>query len=1025
MAEFIQKPYEKRFFLALLIVAILAYLFWTGSRYPALNEKAMMSGAIQLEDVLSFEARFPITPEMSVFERVFWSTLNWINTNKKGMTFGILFAAAFLTAVSYLRTKSFRGGLANSFLGMAIGTPLGVCVNCAAPIARGMYSSGLRAETTLSAMIASPTLNVVVLTMLFSLMPFYMAVTKVAFSLVIILALVPVICRFLPQKQLPLEQQISAPTPWSAAELGSETVETLTKALIGVIVTYAKNLWYIIVKTVPLMLLAGFLGTVVAVALPGEMIMDLPFSLSVLIILVLIGVFLPVPIGFDVVMAGALLASGLEHGYVMALLFTLGTFSVYSFMIVVQALGARAGWMLAASVALCGAVTGFGVHQYHQWQSDNALRMLQGSVSVPWMAAQAATAEADPMPQVVSLDADRVTIQAIPFNAPSKPDSLPFTRVEARSHGIDKPLEFSFRDMWPPFWEGRSLAAADFDRDGDLDVAIASTEHTLYLYENDGAGQFTRLSPDLGTLAGLELFNAVFADIDNDGWPDLFLTSYGQGNYLWRNVEGQFGLQPAQRVANNPDTPLTLALSIADPDRDGDLDVALGNWAAGWYRRIPGEESRNRIVWNQAGNLTGEYFTTLPGIPGETLTMVFSDINRDGAADLVVGNDFAVPDYFYHGDGQGGFRQITKADGLVPHTTTTTMAIAVGDLTNDGSQEIYMAQIAGRSSGVSEKLKMQPLEYYCDTIQDQQDRALCQKNMRIKAWYRSGNNFDPTYAKNCQELTGRYRAECKAMLVKDLAIQRRDSSICELIPATQSVPRAYCDIHFKAPRPVNEREADQAIEQVLRSNVLLAWDGARYLDRAGDLGLEIGGWSWDTKLGDYDNDGDLDVYVVNGTWVPNEVSPSNLFFENDGSGHFIEASGPFGLEDYLMTAAALQFDMDNDGDLDVLTHTVNGPIVLFRNNSQAQALVVSVDDKSGNRDGIGAQITLTLDDGRKAMRELQLGGGFMSFDAPIAHFGLGQKGQAKTLTVRWPDGTKTSIRGPIRAGAHYKITRGK
>ncbi|MBA84226.1 FG-GAP-like repeat-containing protein [Thalassobius sp. S69A] len=1025
MVEFIRKPYEKRFFLALLIVAILAYLFWTGSRYPALNEKAMMSGAIQLEDVLSFEARFPITPEMGIFERIFWSTLNWINTNKKGMTFGVLFAAAFLTAVSYLRIKSFRGGLANSFLGLAIGTPLGVCVNCAAPIARGMYSSGLRAETTLSAMIASPTLNVVVLTMLFSLMPFYMAVTKVAFSLLIILALVPVICRLLPQTQLPADQQISAPTPWSAAELGAPSAETLPQALIGVAVTYAKNLWYIIVKTVPLMLLAGILGTIVAVALPGEVIMDLPFSFLVLAVLVVIGVFLPVPIGFDVVMAGVLLASGLEHGYVMALLFTLGSFSVYSFMIVVQALGARAGWMLAASVAICGAITGSGVHQYHQWQSDRALRMLQGAVSAPWMAAQAATAEPDLMPQVVSPDADRITIQAVPFNAPSAPDALPFTRVEARSHGIDKPLEFSFRDMWPPYWEGRSLAAADFDRDGDLDIAIASTEQTLYLYENDGTGQFTRLTPDLGPLTGLELFNAAFADIDNDGWPDLFLTSYGQGNYLWRNVEGRFGHQPAQPVVNNPDTPLTLALSIADPDRDGDLDVALGNWAAGWYRRIPGEESRNRILWNQAGTLTGDDFTALPGIPGETLTMLFSDINDDGAADLIVGNDFAVPDYFYHGDGQGGFHQITRSDALIPHTTTTTMAIAVGDLTNDGRQEIYLAQIAGRSSGVSEKLKMQPLAHYCDVIQNPQDRALCQKNMQIKAWYRSGNNFDPTYASNCQKLTGRYQAECKAMLVKDLAIQRRDASICALIPASQPVPRAYCDIHFKAPRPVTAQEADQAIEQVLRSNVLLQWDGARYLDQAGALGLEIGGWSWDTKLGDFDNDGDLDVYVVNGTWVPNEVSPSNLFFENDGNGHFREASGPYGLEDYLMTAAALQFDMDNDGDLDVLTHTVNGPIVLFRNNNQAQAISVSLHDTVGNRDGIGAQIALTMDDGRKALREVQLGGGFMSFDAPVAHFGLGTAMTAKALTVRWPDGSETAIKGPIRSGASYRIIRSR
>ena len=56
--------------------------------------------------------------------------------------------------------------------------PLGVCVNCAAPIAKGLYAGGARAETTLAAMIASPTLNIVVLTMLFGLFPFYMALTK-------------------------------------------------------------------------------------------------------------------------------------------------------------------------------------------------------------------------------------------------------------------------------------------------------------------------------------------------------------------------------------------------------------------------------------------------------------------------------------------------------------------------------------------------------------------------------------------------------------------------------------------------------------------------------------------------------------------------------------------------------------------------------------------------------------------------------------------------------------------------------
>ena len=158
--------------------------------------------------------------------------------------------------------------------------------------------------------------------------------------------------------------------------------------------------------------------------------------------------------------------------------------------------------------------------------------------------------------------------------------------------------------------------------------------------------------------------------------------------------------------------------------------------------------------------------------------------------------------------------------------------------------------------------------------------------------------------------------------------------------------------------------------------------------------------------------------------MPNEVSPSNLYFENDGAGNFTETSGPMGLEDYLMTAAALSFDGDGDGDLDVLTQPVNGPVVFFRNNAQAPArLVISLEDHIGNRDGIGAVLSLSDDQGNQQRRELQLGGGFMSFDAPRATFGLAPDRQAAALEIRWADGTETRINGPLETGQHYHLQR--
>jgi len=474
-------------------------------------------------------------------------------------------------------------------------------------------------------------------------------------------------------------------------------------------------------------------------------------------------------------------------------LFTLGTFSIYSFFIVTQAVSLRAASLLAGAVLGLGVLGGIGAQTYHDWQTQRALELLLGADIRPdqpalFGAAHAATI--DPQDWTVTGVAG-VTLSATPLAPPSPAATAPFTRIEADQIGIDKPLEFSFRDMWPPFWEGRSVSSGDIDRDGDTDLVIASTIAGLYVYDNDGAGQFSRRAMPPAPLRDWPVFNAALVDINNDGWLDLFIATYRQGNHLLLNDgTGGFDLANPQPVANRDDAVLSMGLSFGDPDRDGDLDLALGNWAAGWYREVPGEESRNRILWNQDGTLDGSAHSDLPAIPGETLSILFSDLDGDGNPDLIVGNDFKIPDAFYMGDGAGGFDLITYQDGVIPQTTTTTMAVKSADLTGNGSPEIYLAQIAGRSSGVSNTLKMQSLDLYCDGIKNPQARTTCQRNMEIKRWYKSGNRFDPTYAARCQTLQGRDQNDCKAMLVKDLAIQKKDPGICALIPVDQTIARS-------------------------------------------------------------------------------------------------------------------------------------------------------------------------------------------------------------------------------------------
>ena len=145
---------------------------------------------------LSFDIAIRIFPNSGIVWEIIANTANWISTNLLGMTFGVLFGAALLTLLSLVKKRSFEGSFANAALGAAIGAPLGVCVNCAAPIALGLHAGRMRLETTLAALLASPTLNIIVVTMSFALLPLYLAAIKLALALLMVLVAIPLLCKY-------------------------------------------------------------------------------------------------------------------------------------------------------------------------------------------------------------------------------------------------------------------------------------------------------------------------------------------------------------------------------------------------------------------------------------------------------------------------------------------------------------------------------------------------------------------------------------------------------------------------------------------------------------------------------------------------------------------------------------------------------------------------------------------------------------------------------------------------------------
>ena len=627
-------------------------------------------------------------------------------------------------------------------------------------------------------------------------------------------------------------------------------------------------------------------------------------------------------------------------------------------------------------------------------------------------------------------DDTQITVLQQSFKPRSKSGEKPFTRIEAEQIGVYRPVEFSFKDLWPPFWNGRGISSGDVDRDGDDDVILASTDRGLHVFLNDGFGRFAEADLNLKKISSLAVFMAAPVDLNDDGWLDLFLTTYRQGNHILWNNQGSFDETDLTPVKNREDAILSKALSFGDVDRDGDLDVAVGNWASGWYRRTPGTEGTNRIIYNAPGKLDGSNFAELEAMPGETLSMLLSDINGDGNLDLLEANDFDQPDYFYLGDGKGGMQRIKRSDGIIPLTTTTTMSMKTADIDNDLVPEIYVSQIAGRAEGISKKLKFLPIDFYCLDIQNAEDRKRCQISISTKQWYSlGGRQVDIRNALKCDTGDKKFLEECRAMMIKDVAIQQKNVRLCHRIDPAQPRARQLCDVHFYPSITPDEAEIAESIPQIKGWNTLLVNKGDNtFEDQSKVRGLDIGGWSWDVKFVDVDLDGDQDVYITNGHWIIGRQVPSNLFYENRGKGHFIEKSGDFGLEEFLILPSITSTDIDGDGDIDFIGQAVNGPVMAFINNAQGgHAFGVELEDSMGNTAGIGAKIVIRYgkDGSLHQLREIQSGGGFLSFDPAKAYFGLGDEKAVTSIEVTWPTGGKTTIDGPFPAGSMYKIVRQK
>jgi len=1039
---------------------------------------------------LGFDAVVEIKESFSTVEKIFWNTINWLNTNRKGMTFSFVFGSFFLALMPCLNLKQSLSGFKSALLGLGIGAPLGVCVNCAAPIARAMQASGYALQTSLAALIASPSLNIVVIMMAFSMFPFHMVATRLVFVFIFILVLIPLACHFLFGREVEVQKSGEKFCKTTMPDKDKDIVFAAGlrgwwQAALWALKAYVIAFLTLLKIALPLMILAGFLGSVAITLLPWDVFHNLDMHLSagmivgVMFLLSIFGTLLPSPIAFDVVLSSVLLQVGVPLPYVAVFFFTLGTFSIYALFIVWQAVSFRVAGFLFMTTAVLGILAG-GIAMVAEEQllakADNELKqvILAKTEEKKLTKISEQVNEFDPVVkrpsddivdfsalseiiakqrfELAQISKDKLTsvpegIQILQHDLMQRQANTrdKFTRVYGEEIGIQQPYLVSYTSFVPDdqVFSTMSVASGDVHNDGWPDLLLMGDQEVqpnLVLYSNIGGTEFKRqdlpVTVDMGLVVSVSM-----ADLNADGWLDIVFSTYEGGNYAIYNDQGNFLPDNVKMLREKGG--YTTSFGYADFDRDGDVDIFEGNWGYGPLSINRGK-SQNYVLY---ANEDGYEAKPLEGLTGETLAAIIADINGDGNIDIYVGNDFVMherSDQLYLGDGKGGFEIFgDRAEEIGVYGAHSSMSAEYADIDNDLVPELYIGQIAygGQYMHAMTKIAERQIAFatFCAVqgIPGKSDEE-CLENMKFRESLVKVSHYitdacsglkNTIHKQKCMAHMLHYKKECLSFLGIGLPEDEENTK--------EELKKILSDRYLEicARDEDDEFEGEYTMDENIMAsnaslyNVLLRTDreGGHYTEESNKRGIGYGGWTWNSRFADIDLDGWKDLYIVNGHNLPITLA-SNVFYLNKGDGYFDDKTKEYKLEDYSMTTAYAYMDYDRDGDLDIVTVPMDMPVTIYRNETQENNAVTFVlDDKSAkNPFAYGAQIIVSYEvDGEIQQQrvDIQGSGGYKSFNPPEAHFGLGAAQTIKSVLIKWPDGSESTVEGDLAANKFYKIVK--
>ncbi|MHC2992691.1 hypothetical protein OB13_14285 [Pontibacter sp. HJ8] len=527
-------------------------------------------------------------------------------------------------------------------------------------------------------------------------------------------------------------------------------------------------------------------------------------------------------------------------------------------------------------------------------------------------------------------------------------------------------------------YNGGGVGVGDFNRDGLPDVYFTGNMVPNRLYLNKGDFKFDDITEKARvTGEGKWCSGVAVADINNDGWPDLYVgatmsdSPERRANMLYinngLNKDGIPTFTESAEAYGIADTGHTTTAAFFDYDKDGDLDlyvltnvVNAGVPTTYHKKMVDGSSENNDRLYRNNGKGTFTNVTREAGIliEGFGLGIAINDINLDGWPDIYVTNDYLSNDLLYINNRDGTFSN--KLGEYVRHTSYSAMGNTVMDINNDGLVDILALDMLPEDN--KRKKSMLMANNYATYLNNdlygyehQYVRNTLQLNQGMTA------NGHPVFSEVAQ-LTGLHQTDWSwTPLVADF-----DNDGQRDVIVTNGFPRDVTDHDFR-------------------------------IYRSGPAGM-VGG----------------SEYLVDSIPV---VKITNYGFRNNGNLSFSDVTKSWGLAIPSFSNGAVYADLDNDGDLDVVINTINDSALVYKNtlytskSKREKNHYIRLQFEGGPADGqgFGAKVHVYYGGGAQQFYEHSPYRGYLSTLENAAHFGMGANAKADSVVVVWPDGRAQTL----------------